>query len=77
MNCRNLLCKIILPTFLLLFSSVAFAQSKTVTGRVTDAAGTGAASVTLSAKGQNIANGEQLNCSKLQLMIIKHWSQQT
>jgi len=52
---RNLLCTIILPALLLLFTTAAFAQNKTVTGRVTDAAGAGAASVTVSAKGQNIA----------------------
>jgi iron complex outermembrane receptor protein len=55
MNCRNLLCTIILPALLFFFPAVAFAQNKTVTGRVTDAAGAGAASVTVSAKGQNIA----------------------
>ena len=55
MNTRNLLCTIILPALLLLFTTAAFAQNKTVTGRVTDAAGAGAASVTVSAKGQNIA----------------------
>ena len=39
MNTRNLLCTIILPALLLLFTTAAFAQNKTVTGRVTDAAG--------------------------------------
>jgi len=52
---RNLFCTIILPALLLLFTTAAFAQNKTVTGRVTDVAGAGAASVTVSAKGQNIA----------------------
>ena len=52
---RNLLCTISLPALLLFFTTAAFAQNKTVTGRVTDAAGAGAASVTVSAKGQNIA----------------------
>jgi iron complex outermembrane receptor protein len=55
MNCRNLLCTFILPALLLLFTTTAFAQTKTVAGRVTDAAGAGAASITVSAKGQNIA----------------------
>ncbi len=54
MNMRNLLCTIIL-TAVLLLTTAAFAQNKTVTGRVTDGAGAGAASVTVSAKGQNIA----------------------
>ncbi len=52
---RNLLCTIIVPALLLFFTTAAFAQNKTVTGRVTNAAGAGAASVTVSAKGQNIA----------------------
>ncbi|MDQ3278755.1 MAG: TonB-dependent receptor plug domain-containing protein, partial [Bacteroidota bacterium] len=40
---------------LLLFSLVVFAQTRTVTGRVTDATGRGVAGATVSVKGQTIA----------------------
>jgi iron complex outermembrane receptor protein len=54
MNRRKLLNGLILPALLLLTTTL-FAQTKTVSGSVTDASGAGAASVTVSAKGQSNA----------------------
>src|SRR6266536_2655622 len=50
MICRKLLPSIILPA-LLLFSQLSFAQSRIVTGRVTDSVNNGIAGVTITAKG--------------------------
>ncbi|HEY0057782.1 MAG TPA: SusC/RagA family TonB-linked outer membrane protein [Flavisolibacter sp.] len=55
MNCRKLLSTIVLPVFLLFLSTTLFAQSKTISGRVTDAAGAAVPSVTVTAKGQTTA----------------------
>ncbi|MCW3073416.1 MAG: SusC/RagA family TonB-linked outer membrane protein [Flaviaesturariibacter sp.] len=61
MNCKNFTKRLLMPLFFLLFHAVAFAQSKTITGRVTDASGAGVASVTVSAKGQNAATSTNEN----------------
>ncbi|ANE52077.1 SusC/RagA family TonB-linked outer membrane protein [Flavisolibacter tropicus] len=53
MNCRKLLCNLILPAFFLLLSNALWAQTKTVTGRVTDAAGAGLSGVSVTARGSN------------------------
>jgi TonB-linked SusC/RagA family outer membrane protein len=53
MNCRKLLCNLLLPAFLLLLSNALWAQNKTVTGRVTDAGGSGISGATVTAKGSN------------------------
>lgn len=53
MNCRKLLCNLILPAFFLLLSNALWAQTKTVTGQVTDANGVGVAGVSVTARGSN------------------------
>ncbi len=55
MNCRKLLLTIFMPFTLLLLANSSWAQSKTISGRVTDGTGTGVPSVTVAAKGQNAA----------------------
>ena len=55
MNCRKLICSIILPAILLLLTIPSLAQNKTVAGSVIDATGVPLAGVTVAAKGQNIA----------------------
>jgi len=55
MNCRKLLSTSLLPLFLMFFSTAVWAQSKTISGRVVDAAGAGIPRVTVAAKGQNVA----------------------
>src|SRR5687768_7256478 len=52
---RKLLNKLVLHSLFLLLSTTLFAQTKTITGRVTDATGAGAINVTVAIKGQNIA----------------------
>jgi TonB-dependent starch-binding outer membrane protein SusC len=54
MNSRKLITALLLPLFFLFFANAAFAQ-RTVTGRVTDIRGEGIASVTVAAKGSNVA----------------------
>ncbi len=54
MNCRNLIAKLILPAFLFLFATTALAQTKTITGKVTDVNGTRLPGATVTAKGQNV-----------------------
>jgi len=44
----------VLPAILLLFSHFVYAQSKTITGRVTDAGGVGLAGVSVTARGTNV-----------------------
>jgi TonB-dependent starch-binding outer membrane protein SusC len=60
MNCRKLIAKLILPAFLFLFAATAYAQTKTITGKVTDVNGAALPGATVSAKGQNVstATGE-------------------
>lgn len=53
MNCRKLLCNLILPALFLLLSNALWAQTKTVTGQVTDANGAGVAGVSVTARGSN------------------------
>jgi TonB-linked SusC/RagA family outer membrane protein len=60
MNCRNLIQKIVLPVFFVLWSVAAFAQSQ-VTGRITDANGAGIAGVTVTVKGTNTATSTNEN----------------
>jgi iron complex outermembrane receptor protein len=55
MNCRKLLCNLILPAFFLLLSTAIWAQTKTITGRVTDAGGSGIGGATVTIKGSNTA----------------------
>ncbi len=52
---RKLLNKLVLHAFFLLLSTTLFAQTKTITGTVTDATGAGAINVTVAIKGQNTA----------------------
>ena len=52
---RKLLNKLVLHSLFLLLSTTLFAQTKTITGTVTDATGAGAINVTVAIKGQNIA----------------------
>ena len=53
MNCRKLLCNLILPAFFLLLSNAIWAQTKIVSGQVTDASGVGIAGVSVTARGSN------------------------
>ena len=55
MNCRKLICSIVLPAILLLLTSTLHAQTKSVSGRVTDASGAGLVGVTVAARGANVA----------------------
>ncbi|MDQ3550944.1 MAG: TonB-dependent receptor plug domain-containing protein, partial [Bacteroidota bacterium] len=55
MNFRKLIYSIILPALFVLFSNTLSAQSKTVSGRVLDASGSGLQGVTVSARGTNLA----------------------
>jgi iron complex outermembrane receptor protein len=51
----KLIQKLILPVLLVFFTAEAMAQTKVVSGRVTDAAGSGLPGVTVAARGTNIA----------------------
>ena len=55
MNFKKLIYSIILPALFVLFSNTLSAQSKTVSGRVLDASGSGLQGVTVSARGTNLA----------------------
>src|SRR5688572_26408262 len=61
MNCRKLIAKVILPAFLFLLASTAYAQTKTITGKVTDINGVGLIGATVSAKGQNASTATNEN----------------
>ena len=61
MNCRKLICTIVLPAILLLFSNLVLAQNKTITGRVTEAGGAGVPGVTVTAKGFGTASTTNVN----------------
>ena len=53
--------KVLLYTFLLLFTNVLFAQQRTVTGKITDPNNLPVAGATVSVKGTNVATGTDVN----------------